>query len=72
MTRYIAPDALNKYIPFLSELSSYDQFLEPGSETDFELGCQVILMRKYEGVLRISVRPNLNIVIHVGITDDNP
>jgi hypothetical protein len=54
----------------LSELSSYDQFLEQGSEVDFELGCQVILKRRYEGVLRISIRPNLNAVIQIGITDN--
>ena len=28
-------------------------------------------MRKYEGVLRISIRPNLNAVIQVGITDQD-
>lgn len=31
LTRFIPPDTLPKYISGLQELSSYDQFLEPGS-----------------------------------------
>lgn len=72
LSRYISPDSISKYIPSLSELSSYDQFIIPDSEIDYELGCQVMLMKDFEGVLRISVRPNLNAVIQIGITGNSP
>ena len=62
---------MGKYIGMLEELSSYDRFVETGSETDYELGCEVILKKKYEGVLRISIRPNLNAVIQIGITTND-
>jgi hypothetical protein len=67
LTRFISPDSLPKYIAMLEELSSYESFSEPGSETDYELGCQVVLKKRYDGVLRISIRPNLNAVVQIGI-----
>jgi hypothetical protein len=58
-----------KYLTCLDELTSYQQFSMKGSEADFELGCGMILKQQYEGVLRISIRPNLNAVIQVGVMD---
>lgn len=66
-TRYIPPDTLSRYIKPLEELASYEKFIVKGSENDYELGCQVILKQRYEGVVRVSVRPNFNAIIQVAI-----
>jgi hypothetical protein len=35
LCKYIAPDKLNKWIPALNPLTSYEDFAQPGSEADF-------------------------------------
>ena len=65
------PDKINKWIPSLSPLTRYEDFVQPQSETDYELCCQLILLQKFEALLKICVRPNLKAVIQVGIIDDS-
>lgn len=32
----------------------------------------VIMLQKYEAVLKINVRPNLDVVVQMGVLDSNP
>lgn len=69
LSTHISPDSLIKYISSLDNLSSYEQFIVKGSQTDYQVGCLVILKQQFQGVLRISIRPNLNVVLQVGVMD---
>jgi hypothetical protein len=43
----------------------------PGTKKDYELFTTVIMMQKYEALLKINIRPNLNVVIQLGVEDKN-
>jgi len=58
---------LIRWIPSLSELVSYTTFVSPGSKKDYELFTEVIMMQKYDALMKINVRPNLNVVIQLGV-----
>ena len=66
LCRHVPPDSLNKWIPQLEYMSDYSEFSRPGSSTDLELYCKVIIMTKYEAILKINVRPNLEVVLQLG------
>ena len=69
LCKYFSPDTLKKWIPALQHGSEYKKFSEEGSETDLELYCEVIILQKFEGVLKINVRPNLKVVLQIGVLD---
>lgn len=46
---------------------SYTTFVSPGSKKDYELFTEVIMMQKYDALMKINVRPNLNVVIQLGV-----
>jgi hypothetical protein len=41
----------------------------PGSKKDYELFTSVLMMQKYEALLKINVRPNMNVVIQLGVEE---
>ncbi len=59
LCHYLPPDTFTKWIPELSELTSYTAFAIPGSIKDYELYCAVIMLQRHEALLKINVRPNL-------------
>jgi hypothetical protein len=46
---------------------SYTTFVSPGSKKDYELFTEVIMMQKYDALMKINVRPNLKVVIQLGV-----
>ena len=71
LCHYLPPDTFTKWIPELGELSSYTAFAIPRSVKDYELYCAVIMMEKYEALLKINIRPNLEVIIQLGLEDRN-
>jgi hypothetical protein len=33
--------------------------------------CMAIMLQKYEAVLKINIRPNLDVVLQLGVLDNN-
>jgi hypothetical protein len=33
--------------------------------------CMVIMLQKYEAVLKLNVRPNLDVILQIGVIDSN-
>ena len=71
LSHHLPPDTLIRWIPSLSELSSYSEFVVPGSRVDYELFTTLILMQRYEALLRVTVRPNLKVVLQLGLDEKN-
>jgi hypothetical protein len=69
LCHYLPPDTFTKWFPTLTELTSYTTFATPGSRTDYELYSGVIMLQNYEGLLKINIRPNLSVVLQLGIED---
>jgi hypothetical protein len=46
-------------------MTSYSDFVENGSEKDFVLGAFVTVKNKYEGLLKINIRPDLSVVLQL-------
>ena len=57
----------SKWVPEFLELTRYEDFARPGSESDYEVGCLLSVMKVHEAVLKVCVRPNLQVVIQVGV-----
>ena len=66
LCKNLPPDSFSKYIPALEYLTQYNDFAAPGSQTDLEMFCKIIMLQKYEAILKIVVRPNLQAVVQVG------
>ena len=43
----------------------------PGSRKDYELFTSLILMQRYSALLRITIRPNLKVVLQLGLDEKN-
>jgi hypothetical protein len=71
LCHYLPPDTFTKWIPELAEFSSYTAFAVPGSSKDYEVFCAVIMMQRHEALLKINVRPNLDVVIQLALEDRN-
>jgi hypothetical protein len=71
LCHYLPPDTFTRWISELVELSSYTAFAVPGSTKDYELYCALIMMQRHEALLKINVRPNLDVVIQLGLEDRN-
>ena len=67
LDHHFAPDKLKTLIPNLNENSRYSEFEREGSTTDYELYTEVIIQESYEGILKINVRPDLSVVLQLGI-----
>lgn len=46
-------------------MSSYSEFAENGSEQDFVLGAFCLIKNNFEALLKINVRPDLNVVLQL-------
>ena len=53
----------------LEENTSYSEFSVSGSTTDYELFCLLEIKNSFDNLLRINIRPNLNVVIQLGAVD---
>jgi hypothetical protein len=49
--------------------TTYSSFIREGSETDLELFCSVTMLQKYKAVLKLNIRPNLDVVVQLGVLD---
>lgn len=61
------PSQLKNLLPSLSENSHYSDFAREGSTTDYELYTEVIVQETYQGILKINVRPDLTVVLQMGM-----
>ena len=71
LSHHLPPDTLIRWIPSLMEITSYNEFVVPGSKKDYELYTSLLLMQRYEALLRVTIRPNLRVVLQLGIEDSN-
>jgi pyoverdine/dityrosine biosynthesis protein Dit1 len=69
LSHHIQPNSLPKYVTSLNELTSYSDFSMPGSTMDYELCSVFDIKNTYEGILKICVRPDLQVVIQIGAAD---
>jgi hypothetical protein len=53
----------------LVELSPYSEFVVPGNKKDYELYTSLQLMQNYDALLRITVRPNLKVILQLGMDE---
>ena len=67
LCRHFPPEKMAKWVPEFLELTRYEDFARPGSESDYEVGCLLSVMKVHEAVLKVCVRPNLQVVIQVGV-----
>lgn len=63
---------MNKWIPILTPFTKYEDFIRSGSETDYEIGCHLTLFQTCEAMLKISINPNLQVTLQIGIIDESP
>ena len=69
LCRYFPPEKMAKWIPDFLELTRYEDFARPGSESDYEVGCLLSVMKVHEAVLKVCIRPNLKVVVQAGVMD---
>ena len=67
LSHYLPPDTLVRWIPSLVELTSYSEFVVPGNKKDYELYTSLILMQSFDALLRITIRPNLKVILQLGV-----
>lgn len=70
LSHYFPPEQLASAIPQLTATSDYSRFAKPGSSEDYELACEVVVQESFEAVLRVSVRPDLTVVLQAGLYED--
>jgi hypothetical protein len=71
LSHNLPPDSLVRWIPSLQDISSYTNFVVPGSKKDYEVCTAIILMQRHEALLRIIIRPNLKVVLQLGTEETN-
>ena len=69
LCHYLPPDSFHKWMPSVTDLTSYEAFAAAGSNRDYEMFCAVLMLQKHEGLLKINIRPNLNVVLQVAVED---
>ena len=70
LCKFFPPDKMNKWISVLTFLTRYEDFVRPGSESDLEYGCHLTLFQINEALLKIIIRPNLQVVLQIGLFEE--
>lgn len=71
LSHNLPPDTLSRWIPSLTEETPYSVFAAPGSKKDYDLFTSIVLMQRYEALLKVNIRPNLKVILQLGIEDKN-
>jgi len=71
LSHHLPPDTLVRWIPSLVELTSYSAYVVPNGKKDYELYAYLVMMQRYEALLKINIRPNLKVVLQLGVEEKN-